>query len=127
MTLEEAILHLEEELKNPEHAWCCEECRKEHVQLEQWLSELQEYHNTIGSTEAAQRLSVAYRDYIYVIGVLWATFTDVPMNPETERIEAPFMQFPIGTHRERIWHWFDERYPGGVAALLYGGDDNETD
>lgn len=51
---------------------------------------------------------------------IWALFTDVPMNPETERMEEPFLHFPALTHREEIWHWFDERYTGGVAALLYG-------
>ena len=26
--------------------------------------------------------------------------------------------FPAGTEREEIWHWFDEHYSKGVAALL---------
>lgn len=50
--------------------------------------------------------------------MLWEEFGDLPMNPETECMEAPFQGFPAGTHREEIWHWFDERYPGGVAALF---------
>lgn len=50
---------------------------------------------------------------------LWAMFTDVPMNPETERMEESFLHFPAGTHREEIWHWFDARYRKGVYALLY--------
>lgn len=51
---------------------------------------------------------------------LWAMFADIPMDPETELMEAPFLGFPAGTNREDIWHWFDERYSRGVAALLYG-------
>ena len=39
---------------------------------------------------------------------LWHEFADVPMNPDTEEMEAPFMHFPVGTPREDIWHWFDE-------------------
>ena len=50
---------------------------------------------------------------------LWSDFGDVPMDPETECMEAPFLHFPAGTHREIIWHWFDERYTGGVYSLLY--------
>ena len=50
---------------------------------------------------------------------LWEEFSDVPMNPETECMEAPFLDFPAGTHREEIWHWFDERYTTGVTGLLY--------
>lgn len=51
---------------------------------------------------------------------LWRLFDDVPMNPETEEIEAEFLGFPAGTHREEIWHWFDGKHSRGVAYLLYG-------
>ena len=51
---------------------------------------------------------------------LWEMFGDIPMNPETECMEEAFLGFPAGTHREEIWHWFDERYSKGVAVLLYG-------
>jgi len=51
---------------------------------------------------------------------LWAEFGDVPMDPKTECMEAPFLDFPVGTPREDIWHWFDERHSKGVAYLLYG-------
>ncbi len=53
---------------------------------------------------------------------LWAEFGDIPMNPETECMEQSFFGFPVGTHREDIWHWFDERHSKGVAYLLYGVD-----
>lgn len=49
---------------------------------------------------------------------LWAEFEDVPMNPETECMDEPFLGFPAGTHREGIWRWFDERHSQGVAYLL---------
>lgn len=56
---------------------------------------------------------------------LWDEFADVPMNPDTEKMEGAFLHFPAGTPREDIWHWFDERYSKGIAALLYGrGEDN---
>lgn len=51
---------------------------------------------------------------------LWSQFADVPMNPETECIEAEFMGWGPGIHREEIWHWFDKRHSKGVAYLLYG-------
>lgn len=53
---------------------------------------------------------------------IWAELCDVPMDPETERIEEPFLHFPAGTHREEIWKWFDERYSRGVYHLLYAFD-----
>jgi len=51
---------------------------------------------------------------------LWDEFADVPMNPETEEMEEPFLHFSAGTNREAIWHWFDERHSKGVVYLLYG-------
>jgi hypothetical protein len=50
----------------------------------------------------------------------WDEFADVPMNPETEEIEEDFMDFPAGTNREEIWHWFDKNHSKGVESLLYG-------
>lgn len=51
---------------------------------------------------------------------LWKSLDDVPMNPETERMEQPFLIFPADTPREDIWHWFDKHHSKGVTYLLYG-------
>ena len=51
---------------------------------------------------------------------LWDELEDIPMDPETEQLEAPFLDFGVGTDREDIWHWFDERHSKGVVYLLYG-------
>ena len=52
---------------------------------------------------------------------LWAQFCGVPIDPDTECMGEPFLGFPAGTHREDIWHWFDERHSKGVAYLMYNG------
>ena len=44
------------------------------------------------------------------IKALWEDFCNVPMNPETEEIEFDWNDFPVGTHREEIWHWFEETF-----------------
>lgn len=49
----------------------------------------------------------------------WDDFADVPMDPETECIEEPFLFFKAGTRREEIWHWFDEHHSKGAYWLLY--------
>lgn len=54
---------------------------------------------------------------------LWQDFGDIPMDPETECIEEPFLMFQPGTCRYDIWHWFDERHSKGVRFLLYGEED----
>lgn len=55
---------------------------------------------------------------------VWYALGDVPVDPETEKIEDAFMWWPAGTDREDIWRWFDERHSKGVAYLLYGGAEN---
>ena len=55
---------------------------------------------------------------------LWREFGGIPMNPETECIEERIMGWNVGTHREEIWHWFDERHSKGVVYLLYGESAN---
>lgn len=55
--------------------------------------------------------------------LLWQKFADVPINPDTEKIEEEFIGFPAGTDREDIWHWFDERHSRGVIYLILGGQE----
>ena len=57
---------------------------------------------------------------------LWRSLDDVPMNPETERMEKPFLIFPAHTPREEIWKWFDKRHSKGIAFLLYGIEPNNA-
>lgn len=48
---------------------------------------------------------------------LWIAFGDIPID-DRDLIEEQFLGFPAGTNRFDIWHWFDERYPGGVHTLI---------
>lgn len=57
---------------------------------------------------------------------LWNKFADIPMDPDTECMEEPFLSFKAGTPREEIWRWFDERHSKGVAYLLYGDGTDRT-
>ena len=54
------------------------------------------------------------------VNELWEEFGDVPMNPETECIEVSWRGFPSGTHREDIWHWFEEKFGVKVYDLMMG-------
>ena len=49
---------------------------------------------------------------------LWESMEDIPMDPESEKLEQGFWMFPSGTPKMKIWSWFDERYPYGVIKLL---------
>ena len=47
----------------------------------------------------------------------WAELGDIPVDDDGI-IQEPFLWWPKGTDREDIWHWFDEKYPGGVVKLM---------
>lgn len=59
------------------------------------------------------------RDRDEMLEELWEKLGDVPMDPETECLEAPFLFFPVGTEKMELWRWFDERHSKGVVYLLY--------
>ncbi len=49
----------------------------------------------------------------------WKILGDIPVN-DSEEIEEFFLHFPIGTHREEIWHWIEEEFNVSVATdLMY--------
>lgn len=50
---------------------------------------------------------------------LWMIFGSCEYDGETETILEDFMDFPAGTWREDIWHWFDKAYSKGVHELMY--------
>lgn len=58
---------------------------------------------------------------------LWDQFGDVSIDPNTETTEEGFLDFPSGTDRGTIWHWFDQRHSKGAAHLLYGDGVDRTD
>lgn len=52
---------------------------------------------------------------------LWGILVDVPVNDNDEIMER-FIDFPIGTNKEDVWHWFDEKHSKGVYALMNTGE-----
>lgn len=57
-----------------------------------------------------------------VLEFLWEEFTDFPGVDENDCLLDGFLGFERGTHREEVWHWFDEKYSGGVVKLMNGGN-----
>lgn len=55
---------------------------------------------------------------------LWGLFGDVPINDQ-DQIEEEFLGFGVGEDRFEIWHWFDERFPGGVHQLMCRLEEDE--
>lgn len=50
---------------------------------------------------------------------LWDTLGDVPVDDDG-KIEEPFLEFPTGTDREEIWHWFEDSFDVSVYKLIKG-------
>lgn len=65
------------------------------------------------NSKSAKRLSDR------LIEDLWMIFGSCDYDGETETILEYFMDFPTGTWREDIWHWFDKAYSKGVHELMY--------
>lgn len=90
------------------------------------IAVMNELHQTIPYSdyctvvEALQNME-ALSDRDAELEELWTQFGDVPMNPETECIEEPFLGWGVGVSREEIWRWFGARHSKGFAYLLYGG------
>lgn len=55
-----------------------------------------------------------------ILKKLWSKLGDVPVDPETEKLDSDFLFFKKGADKyEDVWRWFDNRYSGGVVELLY--------
>ncbi len=55
---------------------------------------------------------------------LWAKLGDVPTGFEGENVdclEEPFLDFPVGTHREDVWHWFEAQHPSFIVGDVMQG------
>ena len=54
---------------------------------------------------------------------LWNELSDIPVN-ENDEIEEDFLDFPSGTDKFDVWHWFDERCPNNLHDdLMYFKND----
>ena len=45
-----------------------------------------------------------------VVQAWWELFTLVPIDPDTRRIEASFLQWEAGTAEDKIIRWFKSRF-----------------
>ena len=61
---------------------------------------------------------------LYRLYQLWDKLTNVPTTHEgdlVDCIEEPFLHFPIDTHREEIWAWFEQMNSGFVVGEVMSG------
>ncbi len=53
---------------------------------------------------------------------LWEEFESVPVDEDCENIDAPFLDFPVGTSIHEIWHWFESENPAFSVGKVANGD-----
>lgn len=56
--------------------------------------------------------------------ILWEKLGDIPIDTD-EQIKEEFLHFPVGTHRETIWHWFEEQFDLSINELMFPEKQNE--
>lgn len=66
---------------------------------------------------ADAEIEMEFRTQDELIEAMWETLEDVNID-EDEYTEQNWFVFPIGTHRDDIWHWFDEYHSKGVGWLV---------
>jgi len=49
---------------------------------------------------------------------LWESFRDNITSDENRKIEQEFLHFPIGTHKFKVWIWFEETFNVLVEDLM---------
>jgi hypothetical protein len=57
------------------------------------------------------------REKMKKVKVLWQKLGDIPTD-DRDCIELPFQHFQVGTHREEIWHWFEDSFGIAVFDLM---------
>ncbi|MCP4049584.1 MAG: hypothetical protein GY730_02615 [bacterium] len=58
---------------------------------------------------------------------LWHVFGDIPIN-ENDELDTAFFIWEKGTHREGIWHWFEEQNEQVVVGeMLYTNSESMID
>lgn len=63
---------------------------------------------------------------------LWDQLRDIPTSDGSDQFEAdaiavPFLQFPPGTHRENIWHWFEAQDTRFLVGEVMSGIRRDQD
>jgi hypothetical protein len=62
--------------------------------------------------------------YLQIVKTVWEHFGTTPID-ENECLDISWAIFSKGTHKEEVWHWFEETYEVPVHALLYPSEHPE--
>lgn len=90
----------------------CSVCGSSNIEIKMWMNpntkEIGDKCSDISEEEDCWCITCEKHVKLLTLSQLWEKLGDIPVN-DNEEIEENFLNFPIGTSKFDIWHWFDER------------------
>ena len=101
----------------------CEECGSTDVEMKMWVNpNTEEIAGDCSSPKEEEDCWCKMcEEHVKLLTLpeLWERFSHVSVNADDE-IEDCFLDFPVGTPKFDVWHWFDERCPNNLHDdLMY--------
>lgn len=83
-------------------------------------------HTVYDGIQSQANLTCGFEDPKAIARALWQDFGTVPIHHDgcldDECLVKDWLLFSAGTHREEVWHWFEEYFDLSVACDLMGTD-----
>ena len=103
----------------------CSKCGSSDVEERTWVNPNTReiiYNDSIEVTDCWCGICEEHVE-LCTLSELWEMFGDIPVNNDDE-IEEDFLNFPAGTSKIDVWHWFDERCANNLHDdLMYPKND----
>ena len=103
----------------------CSKCGSDNVEERAWVNPNTDEIRYNDSVEEEDCWCGICEEHVELctLSELWEMFGDIPVNNDDE-IEEDFLNFPVGTSKIDVWHWFDERCPNNLHDdLMYPKND----
>ncbi len=93
----------------------CPKCGSNNVEERAWVNPNTDEISYNDSVEEEDCWCSICEEHVELctLSELWEMFGDIPVNNDDE-IEEDFLNFPVGTSKIDVWHWFDERCPNNL-------------
>jgi hypothetical protein len=97
-------------MKKPLDSLYCPKCGSNNVEERAWVNPNTDEISYNDSVEEEDCWCGICEEHVELctLSELWEMFGDIPVNNDDE-IEEDFLNFPAGTLKIDVWHWFDER------------------
>lgn len=103
----------------------CPKCGSNNVEERAWVNPNTDeisYNDSVEEEDCWCNICEEHVE-LCTLSELWEMFGDIPVNNDDE-IEEDFLNFPAGTPKFDVWHWFDERCPNNLHDdLMYPKND----